>query len=88
MNSKPIQSAVLAVAATFTLVAGAVSPAMARASDPAKPKPKQEKTVLNPDQKICVEAKVTGSRVAKRECHTRSEWIALVGQDPSKAQQN
>ncbi len=73
MNSKPIQSAVLAVATTFALVAGAVSPAVAAVSDPAKPK--QEQTASKAEsRKYCIYTEATGSRIPKKECRTLTEW--------------
>ena len=90
MNSKPIQSAFLALAAATTLIAGAVSPAMARANDPAKEaKAKQDdQSDAAMQKKYCVQGPSTGTMFPKRECHTRAEWIATVGQDPAKIKKN
>jgi hypothetical protein len=86
MNRKNITTAAAALLAGLAFTASAVSPANA-ASDPAKPKAKQEQKQAskNPNQKICVAAEMTGSRIAKQECLTRGEWIALTGKDPSEA---
>ncbi|MBN8810978.1 MULTISPECIES: hypothetical protein [Sphingomonas] len=85
MNSKPIQSAFLAIAATVTLVAGAVSPALARANDPAKEAKKTDDQSDKAAQKrYCVQGTSTGTLMPKRECHTRAEWIARTGVDPVK----
>ncbi|MEN2709268.1 hypothetical protein ACQKOH_10605 [Sphingomonas sp. NPDC092331] len=85
MNSKPIQSAFLAIAATVTLVAGAVSPALARANDPAKEAKKADDQSDQAMQKrYCVQGPSTGTLMPKRECHTRAEWIARTGIDPIK----
>ncbi|MEP9360182.1 hypothetical protein [Sphingomonas sp. KR3-1] len=88
MNSKRIQSAALAFAATVTLVAGAVAPASAAVNDPSKPAAKQEKSATadakNDKRRYCVEGTVTGSRIPKRECHTRAEWVDLTGSDPTQ----
>ncbi|MDG2535962.1 hypothetical protein P6144_20045 [Sphingomonas sp. HITSZ_GF] len=90
MNSTPIQSAFLAALAATTLIAGTVSPALARANDPAK-----ESTAKQDDQsdkamqkKYCVQGPSTGTMFPKRECHTRAEWIAATGQDPAKTKKN
>ncbi len=88
MNMR-IASAALAIVAATTLVAGAVSPAAAAINDPSKPAAKQEVSV--PDAKsdkrtYCIDTNVTGSRITKRECHKRAEWIALTGLDPVTAQ--
>lgn len=86
MNSKPIQSAFLALAAATTLVAGAVSPAMARANDPAKEaKAKQDdQSDAAMQKKYCVrQGATTGTLMPKRECHTRAEWISRYNFDPA-----
>jgi hypothetical protein len=93
MNSKPFQSAFLAALAATTLVAGAVSPAMARSNDPAKDtkeaKAKQDdQSDAAMQKKYCVQGPSTGTMFPKRECHTRAEWIAVTGQDPAKAKSN
>ncbi|NYT41844.1 hypothetical protein HZY97_13820 [Sphingomonas sp. R-74633] len=90
MNSKPIQSAFLAAMAATTLVAGAVSPAMARNNDPAKEaKAKQDdQSDAAMQKKYCVQGPSTGTMFPKRECHTRAEWIAATGQDPAKIKKN
>lgn len=84
MNSKPIQSACLALAATVTLVAGAVSPAMARSNDPAKDATKKsdDQSEKAAQKKYCVVGPSTGTMFPNRECHTRADWIALTGKDP------
>ena len=90
MTSKPIQSAFLALAAATTLIAGAVSPAMARTNDPAKEaKAKQDdQSDAAMQKKYCVQGPSTGTMFPKRECHTRAEWIAATGQDPAKTKKN
>jgi hypothetical protein len=90
MNSKPIQSAFLAAMAATTLIAGAVSPAMARSNDPAKEaKAKQDdQSDAAMQKKYCVQGPSTGTMFPKRECHTRAEWIAATGQDPAKIKKN
>lgn len=85
MNSKPIQSAFLAIAATVTLVAGAVSPALARTNDPAKEAKKaDDQSDKGAQKRYCVQGTSTGTLMPKRECHTRAEWIARTGIDPVK----
>lgn len=91
MNSKPIQSAFLAAAAAVTLIAGAVSPAMARGDDrPAKDAKAQqdEQSDAAMQRKYCAQGLTTGTLIPKRECHTRAEWIAITGQDPAKLKKN
>ncbi|HWU95910.1 MAG TPA: hypothetical protein VN029_09950 [Sphingomonas sp.] len=86
MNSKPIQSAFLAAAATVTLLAGAVSPAMARTNDPAKEATKKadDQSEKAMQRKYCFQSATTGTLMPKRVCHTRAEWIAQTGSDPAK----
>ncbi len=90
MISKPVQSACLAFAATITLVAGAVSPAMARSNDPAKEAPKKsdDQSDKAMQKKYCVQGASTGTMFPKRECHTRADWIALTGKDPVAAKKD
>ncbi len=81
MTRKPIFSAAAALLAGVTLVAGAVSPAAAAGNDPVKPK--QEVAAAKADsRKYCIYVDAaTGSRIPKRECHSRADWLDL-GVDP------
>lgn len=83
MTRKTIFSAAAALLAGATLVAGAVSPAAAAASDPAKPKAKQELAEAKADsRKYCIYLEAsTGTRIQKQECRTRSGWLE-EGIDP------
>lgn len=40
-----------------------------------------ERVAANPTTKFCVNETITGSRITRKICHTRSEWIAR-GADP------
>ena len=31
-------------------------------------------TVVDDNQRVCVKEELTGSRIPRRECHTRAEW--------------
>lgn len=91
MNSKHALSAAAAIVAGITIVAGAVSPAIA-ASDPPNPPKKQEVTQAAPSikddkRKFCIASELTGSRIAKQECRTRAEW-ASEGVDPLELMKN
>lgn len=91
MNSTSIQSAFLATAAAVTLIAGAVSPAMAHSNDPAKEAKadkQDDKSAAAMQRKYCVVGPSTGTMFPKRDCHTRAEWIAVTGQDPAKIKKN
>jgi len=82
MHSKTL-SAAAALFASVALVAGAVSPAAA-ANDPAAPKARQEQTEAKSDtRKYCIDTTTTGSRIEKRDCRTRADWLE-VGVDPLK----
>jgi hypothetical protein len=78
MRNQALYAALVAV----TSLAGAVAPAYAAADH----KPKTEEPAKPANQKICVESKVTGSILSRRDCRTRAEWIALTGTDPSTPQ--
>jgi len=84
MHSKTL-SAAAALFASVALVAGAVSPAVAAtANDPAAPKARQEQTEAKNDaRKYCIDTTTTGSRIEKRDCRTRADWLE-VGVDPLK----
>ncbi|MFS2109487.1 hypothetical protein ACCC88_07360 [Sphingomonas sp. Sphisp140] len=84
MHSKTL-SAAAALFASVALVAGAVSPAVAAtANDPAAPKARQEQTeAKNDTRKYCIDTTTTGSRIEKRDCRTRADWLE-VGVDPLK----
>lgn len=88
MNMR-ISSAALALVAAAALTAGAVTPAVA-ASDPPRAEAQAKSEAALPAAKqdkrrYCIEDRVTGSRIPKRACRTRSEWIALTGADPVEA---
>ena len=81
MTRKSMISAAAALLAGVTFAAGAVSPAAAF-NDPAKPK--QEQQSQNADsRKYCIDTVTTGSRIPKRQCQTRAEWLD-DGVDPLK----
>jgi hypothetical protein len=46
-----------------------------------KPMTKAE-AAANPKVLYCVEGTVTGSRIQRKTCHTRQDWIARTGIDP------
>ena len=39
-----------------------------------------------PDRQICVQYELVGSRIPKRDCRTRREWIELEGAVPEGEQ--
>ncbi|NYT41843.1 hypothetical protein HZY97_13815 [Sphingomonas sp. R-74633] len=80
MTRKIIVSATAALLAGITLTAGAVSPAAAAGNDPAKTKQEQQSQKAD-SRKYCIDSLMTGSRIAKRQCRTRAEWLAN-GVDP------
>ena len=45
----------------------------------AEPAPVEPRAIDKPydKQRVCIVAPVTGSRVDRRECHTRGEWSAM-----------
>ncbi|MDG2535961.1 hypothetical protein P6144_20040 [Sphingomonas sp. HITSZ_GF] len=81
MTRKTLVSAAATLLAGITFAAGAVSPAAAVGNDPAA-KPKQEEQSPKADsRKYCIDALMTGSRIPKRQCRTRADWLA-DGIDP------
>lgn len=76
-----------AMIAAVALVAGSVSPAFAAPLDPegsaavsdtAKPKQKSAKKA----RQICVQTELTGTRMPRKTCKTREQWIKEDGFDP------
>ena len=53
----------------------------AMASSPKTPAPASS-PAPSAETRYCVEGMVTGSRLIKRDCKTRAEWIKLEGFDP------
>lgn len=79
MTRKSMISATAALLAGVTFAAGAVSPAAA-SNDPAKPKQEQQSQKAD-SRKYCIDTMTTGSRIPKRQCKTRAEWLD-DGTDP------
>ena len=77
-----VSSVAAAMIAAAVLVASATAPAYA-AVDPTADAPKSA-AVAKPEksQKICVADTLTGTRMPKKICRTRAEWIARTGSDP------
>lgn len=78
-----VSSLAAAMIAAAVLVAGAAAPAYA--SDPTTEAPAKAATKAGNDTRICVKDKAsTGTRLARKTCMTRAEWIAKTGIDPSE----
>lgn len=57
-----------------------VSPIVAAQTAPAAP----TAAVAAPEKPVCRRIQVTGSNMAKRECHSRAEWKTIdAQQDPN-----
>lgn len=75
----------IAIAAAALLATAA--PAIARPADTEAAARRTEaastleRVAANPATRFCVNETVTGSRITRKICHTRSEWIAR-GADP------
>ena len=82
-----IKTRTISAAAAFVfgmiLLGGAVAPASAAIPEPVKApaKPVQQAKQPSPQQRYCVDVKMTGTRIAKRDCRTRADWMAQ-GFDP------
>lgn len=81
------RSYIVAIAA-LALLGGSVSPAFAAARDPdaGAPTPTPQSTPVQKVQRICIEGEITGSRIPRRICKTRDQWIKEDGIDPLKPQ--
>ena len=86
MTRKSVFATAAAMLAGVAFAAGAVSPAAAAGNDPAKPKQEQEqgRSAKADTRKYCMKTETTGSRILKRDCRTRGEWLDL-GVDPIEA---
>lgn len=85
MTSKhiTIRTGAALLAATLTLGA---TVAFAAPVDPSKaraPSARVAAAKVSPDTKYCVVDSFTGSRVPRKVCRTRDEWIAREGFDPA-----
>jgi hypothetical protein len=73
-----------ALIAAAALVAGSMSPAYA--ADPTGTAPaaaqSQAKKVTKKARQICVETELTGTRMPRKTCKTREQWIKQDGFDP------
>jgi hypothetical protein len=77
-----VSSVAAAMFAAAILVAGATAPAYA--ADPTTEAPKPAATAKPEKAKLyCVSDALTGTRMAKKVCRTRAEWIARDGYDPT-----
>lgn len=68
--------AALSLVAGTTFCAGVASAEEVTAAAPAKV------ATAPADTRVCAKVQITGSRVARTVCQTRSEWVAQQGVDP------
>ena len=70
-------------AAAASLIVATAAPAMARDTAPSAPTQSDEASAPKADTKrYCVATKTTGSRLAKKLCKTRAEWMSDDNFDP------
>ena len=78
-----VSSAAAAFIAAAVLVAGATAPAYA--ADPTTEAPAKAATKAGNNTRICVkDMTATGTRLPRKTCMTRGEWIAKTGSDPTE----
>jgi hypothetical protein len=78
-----VSSVAAAMIAAAVLVAGATAPAYA--ADPTTEAPAKATTKAGNETRICVkDATSTGTRLPRKICMTRGEWIARTGSDPTE----
>jgi hypothetical protein len=75
-----VSSFAAAMIAAAVLVAGATAPA--QAADPTTGAGTAAPAKVEKSERVCVKDALTGSRVARKTCMTRAEWIAKTGIDP------
>jgi predicted secreted protein len=54
----------------------------AAANEVSAPAPAPARAPAATDR-ICIKSEITGSRIARKVCQTRAEWIAQYGVDPT-----
>jgi len=69
-------------AAAATLIVATAAPAMARDTAVPAPAPSTEASAPKAEKRYCVDASSTGSRLPKKVCKTRADWIADDNFDP------
>lgn len=69
------------IAAAIAMIA---TPAFAASNDPTTETAKQERAAPKAPkaQQYCVQDDITGSRMPRKVCKTRAEWISEDGFDP------
>lgn len=81
-NTGRATSVAAAMIAAVVLVAGATAPAYA---DPTTDAPAKISAKPAKEKQICVKEQAsTGTRMARKTCMTRGEWIARTGVDPTE----
>lgn len=65
------------IVALFASVAGTAANAEPKAPTPPAAELTAPAPTVTPDQRYCVQSDVTGSRIARRECHTLAQWQHL-----------
>lgn len=70
-------------AAAASLIIASAAPAMARDTAPSAPPQSVEAPAPKTDTKrYCIVTKTTGSRLARKTCKSRADWIADDNFDP------
>lgn len=65
------------IAVLFASIAGTAANAEPKAPSPPATELTARASTVTPDQRYCVQSDVTGSRIARRECHTLAQWQHL-----------
>ncbi len=69
--------------ATVLLALAGPDPVIESAAQPAPKVQAVQGREPSMEQRYCVLQAITGSRIPKKECRTRAEWIARTGVDPA-----
>lgn len=68
--------------AAATLIAVTAAPAMARDTAPSAPREPTETPAPKAETRYCVSETIVGTRLPKKTCKTRAQWIADDNFDP------
>lgn len=70
------------IAAAASLIVATAAPAMARDTATPAPAPSSDASAPKAEKRYCVDSAGIGSRLSKKVCKTRAQWIADDNFDP------
>ncbi|MEI9852050.1 MAG: hypothetical protein WDN24_15725 [Sphingomonas sp.] len=71
-----------AIAAAIALVAGSAIPAGAAPDPTSEVKTESSRPEVSKTRQVCFQGQIIGSRLTRKICKTRDQWIKETGVDP------